>query len=70
MTMEGGNVLHDGPAYSSLPHIHNVCMTSDTHQECISSNMKFPPGDICTEPLANQTWNLGLKAHYCMNLEY
>jgi len=67
---EGGNVLHNAPACSSLSHILNICTSSDTHQECISLNMEFPPGYIYTKSLANQTWNLGLKARHCVNLEY
>lgn len=42
-----------------------------THaKNLFSLNMEFPPGYVCAKPVINQTWNLGLKACYCMTLEY
>lgn len=60
----------DDSAYSCLPYILNICMTLDTYQEYVSLNMEFPQVYILTEHLANQIWNLSLKARYGMRLEY
>lgn len=70
MTMQRDDPLHESSTFFFVPLIPTVCMTSHRCQECISSNMELFIDYIDTKLLANQTWNLVLKACYCMSLEY